>query len=155
MPVLTIERPEISTARRPWGGVGYGTVYQLKHKGSGWIFNPLFSFPGDFSDGAHPRARVVFGPNGTLYGTTVGRQSSGFRQGGCGTVFNLRPSPTVCKTALCPWTETVLYAFTGTLSVTVLILDMVNLIFDRTGNIYGTTYSGGNLDHTVRCCLSS
>ena len=66
------------------GTTGGGTVYQLKHKGSGWTFNPLYTFTGG-SDGAAPLARVIFGPNGTLYGT-----SGGF----FGKVFNLRPSPT-------------------------------------------------------------
>ena len=33
------------------GGAGYGTVYQLKHKGSSWTLNPLYSFTGG-SDGA-------------------------------------------------------------------------------------------------------
>jgi uncharacterized repeat protein (TIGR03803 family) len=83
---------------------------------------------------------VVIGPNGVLYGTTQtgGSGCSGY---GCGTVFSLRPAPTVCKTALCPWTETVLYRFTGD-------PDGANpgngdLIFDRPGNIYGTTEEGG------------
>ena len=35
---------------------------------------------------------------------------------GCGTVFNLKPPATVCKTALCPWTETVLYRFAGVMT---------------------------------------
>ncbi len=32
------------------GGMGYGTVYKLTHKGSGWTVNPLYSFAGG-SDG--------------------------------------------------------------------------------------------------------
>ena len=78
-------------------GLGYGTVYELKHKGSGWVFNPLYSFAGG-SDGAYPYAGVVFGPDGLLYGTTSGAD----RNNRYGTVFNLRPSPTACKSALCP-----------------------------------------------------
>ena len=61
------------------GGIGAGTVYQLKHKGSGWTFNPLYSFHG--GDGAYPRARVIFGPNGTLYGTASGGGANGRRHG--------------------------------------------------------------------------
>src|SRR5271169_6701746 len=52
-----------------------GTVYKLTHKGSGWTFNPLYSFAG-------AEARVIFGPDGTLYGTTTGGGSEGL-----GTVF--------------------------------------------------------------------
>jgi uncharacterized repeat protein (TIGR03803 family) len=50
------------------GGTGQGAVFKLVHKGSNWVFSPLYSFAGG-SDGAGPVARVVFGPNGTLYGT--------------------------------------------------------------------------------------
>src|SRR5271165_4733315 len=48
---------------------GYGTVYKLTHKGSGWTFNPLYSFAGG-NDGESPLSRVTFGPDGSLYGTT-------------------------------------------------------------------------------------
>ena len=47
---------------------GCGVVYQLKHIGSGWTFNSLYSFSG--SDGAIPTAPAVFGPDGALYSTT-------------------------------------------------------------------------------------
>src|SRR5208337_214121 len=96
-----------------YSSFGCGTVYKLTHQGSGWIFNLLYTFNGD-NDGVYPRARVIFGPNSTLYGTTEeGGNPSCNAPYGCGTVFNLRPSPTACKTALCPWTETVLYRFAG------------------------------------------
>src|SRR5208283_578425 len=120
------------------GTAGNGTVYKLTHKGSSWTFNPLYSFgsSGD-KDGGAPAARVIFGPDGTLYGMTYAGGEAGY-----GTVFNLRPSPKVCKTALCPWTETVLYSFKG-------VTDGANplygdLVFDHAGNIYGTTMSGGS-----------
>ncbi len=116
-----------------YGGAGYGTVYQLRHNGSGWIVNPLYSFTGG-SDGANPYARVIFGPNGTLYGTT---NMGGY---GYGTVFNLRPKPTACLTSRCPWGETVLYAFKGGDGAFPKYGD---LLFDQAGNIYGTTHDGG------------
>jgi uncharacterized repeat protein (TIGR03803 family) len=124
----------------PAGAAGYGTVYELKHHGSGWTFNPLYSFASN-PDGAAPVARVVFGPNGTLYGTTVIGGS------GVGTVFNLRPKPTACTTALCPWTETQFLAFNGNDGGHPYYGD---LLFDQTGNIYGTTegegvYGAGNV----------
>ena len=112
------------------GGSGAGTVYKLTHKGSGWIFNPLYAFHG--SDGAYPIARVIFGPNGTLYGTT----SEG---DGYGAVFNLRPSPSACKSALCPWTETVLQAFDNQAGSAGALPGNGDLIFNQAGNIYGTT----------------
>ena len=122
------------------GGYGTGgTAFKLSKKGSGWVFNPLYAFRGG-SDGAYPTARVIFGPDGSLYGTTVEGGVNGCFNG-CGTVFNLKPPATACKTALCPWTETVLYRFTGGSDGGQP--SGVDLTFDQLGNIYGTTGAGG------------
>jgi uncharacterized repeat protein (TIGR03803 family) len=120
------------------GGAGFGTVYKLGHAGSGWTLNPLYVFGGG-SDGANPVARVIFGPNGTLYGTTEQGGVPGDCEGGCGTVFNLQPQPTACTAAFCPWIETVIYRFliNGGAS------PESEVTFDAAGNLYGTTYSGG------------
>jgi len=121
------------------GSTDRGTVFKLVRKASGWVLSPLYSFTGR-TDGGAPIARVVFGPDGSLFGTTeFGGRNCG---SGCGTVFNLKPPPFACKTALCPWTETVIYSFSG-------FTDGANpgygdLTFDPAGNIYGTTYFGGN-----------
>ncbi|MGO9516521.1 MAG: choice-of-anchor tandem repeat GloVer-containing protein [Candidatus Korobacteraceae bacterium] len=128
---------------------GCGTVYKLTHKGSGWTFNPLYSFAGG-SDGAGSSARVIFGPHGTLYSTTwMGGTGTNCSYGGgatsCGTVFNLRPFPSVCKTGLCPWMETVLYDLTGYPNDGGLPF-FGDLLFDQAGNAYGTTYEGGGSD---------
>jgi uncharacterized repeat protein (TIGR03803 family) len=116
------------------GGVGFGTAFKLAHKNSNWIFNPLYSFAGG-SDGAGTYSRVIFGPDGSLYGVTYGTD------GGFGTIFKLQPPATACKSALCAWTETVLYRFTGG-------SDGANpegdLTFDQAGNIYGVTLRGGD-----------
>src|SRR5208283_1434913 len=75
------------------GADGDGTVYRLQYKGSGWVFTPLYSFRGSPDDGAYPSAAVVFGPGGSLYGTTAqgGVQECGNGSSPCGTVFNLKP----------------------------------------------------------------
>src|SRR5271166_3676379 len=131
------------------GSAGLGTVFKLSHKGSGWTFSPLYSFLGG-DDGAEPYARVVIGPDGSLYGTTNSAANLGCFQGyGCGTVFNLRPPPRACTTALCPWKETVLYSFTGG-------SDGGNpwsadLVFDQTGSLYGTTAYGGRMGCYSSC----
>jgi len=79
---------------------------------------------------------VVIGANGTLYGTTaVGGSGEG------GTVYNLRPSPRVCVSALCPWTETVLYRFTGGNDGR---NPWAGVVFDQSGNLYGATSNGGS-----------
>ncbi len=118
------------------GGAGNGTVFKLGHAGSGWTLTPLYTFGGD-SDGAHPVARVVFGPNHTLYGTTKNGGTTGDCTGGCGTVFNLQPQPNACTTAICPWVETILQRFTT------LAFPESEVVFDSAGNLYGTAYSGG------------
>jgi uncharacterized repeat protein (TIGR03803 family) len=124
------------------GGAGYGGVFKLKRAGSGFTLNPIYSFTGG-NDGAGPVARVVIGSNGTLYGTAHagGQQNcANFQFPGCGLVFNLRPQPRACNTALCPWTESVLYSFTGASDGA---NPWGNVIFDQSGNLYGTTEFGG------------
>jgi len=121
------------------GSAGYGAVFELKRSGSDWIVSPLYSFTGG-NDGAQPRARVIIGPDGALYGTTFGGGGAGCAGFGCGTVFNLRPPAFSCETAMCPWKETVLYRFTGGTDGGQPLGD---LVFDQAGNIYGTTQEGG------------
>jgi len=128
------------------GGVGYGTVFKLGRAGSGWIFNPLYAFAGHRSDGANPMARVVFGPNQTLYGTTVFGAGS-CSNGGCGTVFNLQPPPTACVTALCPWRETVLVLFNGNGGAH----PYSEVTFDNSGNMFGTAQYGDPIPGEGSC----
>ncbi len=121
------------------GGAGYGTVFELAHQSTGWVFNLLYSFQGG-NDGAYPTARVTVGPNGTFYGSTI--------EGGpgYGVVFNLKP-PTnaVCGTTPCGWTETPLYQFTG--GADGYGPTSGDLVFDQMGNIYGMTEFGGSSAH--------
>ena len=119
---------------------GCGTVFKLEHKGSGWVFFTLYEFHN--SDGATPQARVIFGPDGNLYGTTT--------YGGTanrGVVFRLQPPPNACKAYSCPWTETVLYSFNGAGDGGFPTYG--DITFDQGGNIYGTTPDGG--DPVCKC----
>jgi len=132
---VTIDRAGNLYGTTSHGGIGHGTVYKLQRKGSSWALNPIYSFAGG-AEGASPTARVILGPDSLLYGTTTygGSQNAG-------TVFRLAPSPKACSRAICPWTETLLYVFSGA-------ADGANpgygdLVFDQAGNLYGTTYSGG------------
>jgi uncharacterized repeat protein (TIGR03803 family) len=117
----------------------FGVVYRMKRAGSGWTFNTLYAFTGE-KDGAFPASRVIFGPNGTLYGMT---------QSANGTVFNLKP-PATCGTSFCPWKITTLYTFKGQPDCNG---DKFNsygdLVFDTKGNIYGATFNGGA--HNLGC----
>jgi uncharacterized repeat protein (TIGR03803 family) len=115
-----------------------GTVFKLAHEGLGWVLAPLYNFTGG-SDGAYPAARVVFGPDGSLYGTTTHGGISCLPFDTCGTVFNLKPPFTACKSALCPWTESVLYRFSNGLDGA---SPNDEVTFDFAGNMYLTTLYG-------------
>jgi len=123
---------------------GCGTVYKLVHAKSGWVVSTLYTFLGnDAKDGAGPGAKVVFGPDGSLYGTTVaggGGPCSTYQWlNGCGTVFKLTPPATACKAVLCPWTETVLHRFAAADGS----YPYSEVVFDASGNLYSTTLQGG------------
>ena len=125
------------------GGAGNGTVFKLAHVNGGWIFTPLYAFGGG-SDGADPVARVVFGPQNILYGTTEYGGTSGYCEGpvpGCGTVFALRPFPTTCRSSSCPWLETVVRRFSDGGD-----FPQSEVVFDSAGNLYGSAYDGGALN---------
>jgi uncharacterized repeat protein (TIGR03803 family) len=116
------------------GTAGDGVAFALKQRGTGWTLNPLHEFSG--SDGARPQGPLAVGPNGALYGTTTAGGE------GYGTVFQLQPPATACKTSICYWDESVLHSFTGSSN------DgghpfFGKLVFDQSGNIYGTTAFGG------------
>jgi uncharacterized repeat protein (TIGR03803 family) len=122
------------------GGRGFGIVYKMANRGSGWTLSPLYSFAGG-SDGANPwQAPISIAADGSLYGTTSGGGISNCGSSGCGTVFRLRPSPSIPHSVLSPWQETVLYRFSGA-------PDGANpssgVTFATSGNMFLVTESGG------------
>lgn len=130
---VTIRGGTLYGTTQAGGTHGSGVVYQLAQANSQWTFTVLYQFTGGV-DGSQPYAGISIGPNGALYGTTF--------QGGLGngTVFELTPPLTICKTAACSWKETVLHAFQGPDGG---FPKYGNLIFDQAGNIYGTASKGG------------
>jgi uncharacterized repeat protein (TIGR03803 family) len=113
--------------------VGYspdpGFVFELKHLTSGeWKEGALYQF--DTTDGANSEAGLTYRA-GEFYGTTHGGGSFGF-----GAVFKLTPAGDGS------WTETVLYNFTGGDDGGI---PATGVVFDATGNIYGTTEAYGSL----------
>lgn len=130
-----------------WHGGGMnqgGTAYRLKHVGSGWVLQPLYAFAGD-SDGCNSDSMLGFGPDGSLYGTTVYGGIVGCSGNSYGTVFNIRPQPTPPPSPLTPWHETVIHTFNGSVDGAY----PHDLTFDAAGNIYGTTQQGALGSGTV------
>ena len=135
------------------GTAAHGSVFRLKPSNGSWLLNTLYSFdPLHKEDGASPESRVVFGPDGSLYGTANYGGISNCTNG-CGTVYKLRPPEKVCKSAQCYWTETILYEFTGGNDGG--YPGLADLVFDRIRNIYGTTYEFGASSVGVVYQLSS
>lgn len=110
-----------------------GSIFELSpplSKHARWNFTILHDFKGR-KDGGLPEGNLTFGPDGSLYGTT--NVGGGYGKFGGGVLFQLKPSKH-------RWVEHVLHRFgEGT--------DGRNphggLVADRTGNLYGTTVSGG------------
>ncbi len=124
---------------------GCGTAFRLTRSGSGWTFHLLYEFIG-LADGAPPSSRIVFGPDGALYGTALygGDYNCDAGWAGCGVVYRLSPPSTFCRTVNCTWTETPVYTFTAQPQGNNPSGD---LIFDAQGNLYGTTVHGGYIDY--------
>jgi hypothetical protein len=128
---------------------GCGTVYELsppKEKGGTWKETILYSFP-TAKQGYVPSGNLLFDSAGNLYGATIfgggkGTTCDAFYQY-CGAVFKLSPP----RTRGGKWTEKVLHAFaSGTDGAS----PIGGLVLDGTGNVYGTTFGGGQREWTVR-----
>jgi len=89
-------------------------------------FSVLYTFTGT-PDGSVPAQANLLDVNGTLYGTTYSGGTYGY-----GTVFKFNRKGQ----------ETVLYSFTGG---TDGATPSAGVVRDTQGNLYGTTYSGGDL----------
>jgi uncharacterized repeat protein (TIGR03803 family) len=107
------------------GAGGYGTVFKVPSIGGVEVI--LHSFTGSGGDGASPHAGLVIDASGNLYGTTTSGGADGY-----GTVFTVPSGGGV---------EATLYSFTGSGSDGAR--PEAGLILDGSGNLYGTTASGG------------
>ncbi len=122
---------------------GAGNVYELKRLANGgYTLVVLHDFQPTLGDGGHPLGRVIFGPDGRLYGMTSEGANNGCLGGfGCGMVFALQPPATFCSAISCAWHETILHIFTGNADGGAP--GYTEPVFDRNGNLYGTTQYGG------------
>ena len=116
------------------GAYGWGTVFELSPNGSGgWTETVLHSFNYSSNDGHSPIGSLVMDAAGNLYGTTY--NGGAFCQStGCGTVFELSHGEG-------GWTETLLHSFNANDGSG----PEAGLVMDAAGNLYGTTFQGGNL----------
>jgi uncharacterized repeat protein (TIGR03803 family) len=112
---------------------GCGVVFELQPEGKLWNETVLYAFQGS-TDGATPNGFLTRDTLGNLYGVTVagGNLSDCPAFGpGCGVVFRV---DTKGK-------ETPLYTFTGGADG---YGANGSLLIDGEGNLYGTTYAGGD-----------
>jgi hypothetical protein len=122
-------------------GITYNGVFQLAHSGNGWVLQPLHQFTGG-NDGELPQGELAIGADGSLYGVTLIGGGNGCIDGtGCGIVYSVKPPTTPCKSALCPWTETIIHNFQG--APTDGWTAAAGPVFDQAANLYGTTLDGG------------
>jgi uncharacterized repeat protein (TIGR03803 family) len=111
------------------GKFGGGTVFQVTSSG---VHTVLYNFTGG-ADGGEPYKGVTLDPAGNLYGTAVTGGTGAGCDGGCGVVYKLTNSGGT-------WVQSVLHNFTGGNDGSG---PGSGLTFDKQGNLYGTTPTGG------------
>ena len=114
------------------GANNVGTVFEVSPPavaGAPWTETILYSFSGP--DGSSPAGRLLLDASGNLFGTTDGGGA-----GQSGTVFQLAPPPAPGA----PWTQTVLYSFSGGEDGS---SPSAGMVMDKTGRLFGTAKSGG------------
>jgi uncharacterized repeat protein (TIGR03803 family) len=122
---------------------GCGVAFELtkpSQPGGAWTYTVLYRFNGG-SDGDRPYwGSLIRDRSGNLFGMTVGggssTQCSGF---GCGVVFELSPPQTKGGS----WSEKIIHRFGSGTDGTE---PFSGLMFDRDGNLFGTTFHGGSLN---------
>jgi hypothetical protein len=111
---------------------GCGTVFELSLTSGGWTFNTIYNF--NYSHGVEPVGSLVIDASGNLFGATYGgAKEFSYCPGGCGVVFELSPTAS-------GWKQSLLHSFSGPDGANV----QGGLTLDASGNIFGTTTTGGN-----------
>jgi uncharacterized repeat protein (TIGR03803 family) len=113
---------------------GCGGVFKLAppaQPGGAWTETVILNFSGTFAGGGGTSGGLTMDAHGALYGTTYSGTG-----GKSGTVFRLTPPKTNGRR----WVHTVLYAFAGGSDGSA---PEAEVVFDKKGNLYGTTNYGG------------
>jgi uncharacterized repeat protein (TIGR03803 family) len=134
---LTIDDAGNLYGMTQWGGgtcfgndyTGCGAVFELSPTGT---LTVLHAFKGGKKDGAYPSSNLIMDSSGNLYGATRGGGGTDCKNLGCGTVFKLAPNGKM----------TLLHRFSEDGKID---QNPNQVIMDGTGNLWGTTRSGGNM----------
>ncbi len=130
---LTVDASGNLYGTAPFGGVyGSGVVYEFSPPAGGgpWTETILYSFGSSPLDAIGPLCKVVFDSAGNLYGTSAAGGAYDY-----GAVWELSPPTTTGD----PWTETIINSLTGSNGLN----SRAGVVFDKAGNLYGTTFGGG------------
>jgi uncharacterized repeat protein (TIGR03803 family) len=111
------------------GANGKGIAFKLTHPIGSWQFTTLYAFKGFPNDAGFPYGALTPDGRGNLYGTTYYDGANNL-----GSVYQLAPQPDGT------WTEKLLYSFNGGTDGSGSI---GNVVFGKTGAMYGTTSAGG------------
>ncbi|HTA24225.1 MAG TPA: choice-of-anchor tandem repeat GloVer-containing protein [Terriglobales bacterium] len=111
---------------------GCGTVFELIPSASGWTETVLYRFAGG-ADGNYPYSTLIIDGDGSLYGTTYG----GGGTNNLGTVYKLSDKAGT-------WALTTLHTFMGNPDGS---HPEGPVVYDKEGNLNGTTAQGGAYDY--------
>ena len=127
---VTVDRSGNVYGMTPTGGAyGLGTIYKISQTiGGTWTFGVIHTFTGGADGGSGSAGRMIL-RNGHLYGAATAGGTYG-----SGVVFELAPR------GIGEWNFRTIYSFRGQPDGS---FPYGALLFDRLGNIYGTTYYGG------------
>lgn len=132
MPLVFDSAGNIYGTTEAGGATGNGIVFKLippKIAGGAWTEKIVHTFEGGLNDGMRPMAEVVLDKQGNVFGTTTGGGTHNQ-----GIAYEL--------SAPNNYAETILYDFKGIIANDASSPN--GLIFDASGNLFGTSEVGGN-----------
>ena len=116
----------------PTGGAnGFGVIYEVKPGNGGWSFGVIHTFTGGVDGLGGSASGMLLDPKGNLYGVNTVGGASGF-----GNVFKLTRKAG-------GWNLTTIYSFQDQPDGA---SPYGGVIFDKDGNLYGSTYYAGAND---------
>ena len=133
------EAPEGGSLACPLSGCG--VVYELVPGSGGWTFSVAYTFKGlNGSTGLYPNGGLALDSAGNFYGATeAGGNTLCYDGYGCGTIFELSPKVG----------GRFAFKLIGAFNDTDGAVPETGVIVDSKGNLYGTTYTGGDLSCSV------